>query len=102
MNSVARQQSVVELKAKVRTLESRLVVKEQRQEVECQGSDTQDFRKDIQQAIKDEREARLSESVEILSVVEALREALARTNAAVEEAAHPDYLFRILAKSEEM
>lgn len=101
----ARRQSLFAVKKEIRGLQD--VMETQRRQTEdltnwageSIASEAHGLRRDVETAIMWEREARVAESAEILMVLEALREGLERTNAAVEAMTEPGTLSRIVANA---
>jgi len=105
---LVRQQSVSNLKDEVSDLQNGMKAQRKKQEdlsgwaEETIASETEELRSYVQQLMQTERDARVAESTEILMVLEAFREGLTRTNAAVEATMEPETLYRILAQSGQM
>merc|ERR1711953_418657 len=66
------------------------------------ASEVDDMRREMDMLIQAEHESRVAETTGILHVMEALREELACTNAALENMSDPETLYCILRKSRSM
>lgn len=105
---LSRQQSVNALKDEVQGLQRGMKVQCDRHEDLSEwaeraiANETEELRRDVRRLLQAEREARDEQTSEILMVLDALREEVARTNANLEARSAPDALYQAISQSGQM